>query len=696
MQAYILDPHLRPKPIGIPGELYLGGVGLARGYLNRPQLTAQCFIPDPFSQQAGARLYKTGDLARYLPDGNIEFLGRMDYQVKVRGLRIELGEIETVLGQHPAVQEAVVLAREDLPGGKQLVAYLVANCVPRPTVNELRNFLKEKLPDYMVPSIYAFLDALPLMPNGKVDRRSLPVPDMRQPNLLRSYAAPTNPTQELLVDIWARIFEIERVGIDDDFFELGGHSLLATQLVFLVRETFQIDLPLRRFLENPTIVGLAQAIAAFRQAGPAIAMTATSPDLKAEAVLDPSIRPKTVTEPSTAQRTEAHSIFLTGATGFLGTFLLYELLQQTQADIYCLVRAPDVEAGQQRIRKSLESYSLWRQRLGSRIVPVAGDLSQPFLGLSVPQFQALAGRIDAIYHNGALVNFVYPYHELKPTNVLGTQEVLRLATQSKAVPVHHISTISVFNFSGYYHGRPIGEEEELDHNQGLQVGYAQSKWVAEKLVTEARVRGLPVCIYRLGTVAGDSRTGGWKTDDYVCRFIKGCIQLGSIPDQDGGWRLAPVDYVSQAIVYLSRQPTTTGKVFNLIAPHRLDLSELADWIRAFGYELRSSSYERWLADLSEVMRHSPEHPLYPLLPLLKERGAAAQGDLRFECQNVVEGLAGTSIACPPIDARLLGTYFSYFVRSGFLDAPPPGGTLKYYLRGANRAISSTVEGIECS
>ena len=162
------------------------------------------------------------------------------------------------------------------------------------------------------------------------------------------------------------------------------------------------------------------------------------------------------------------------------------------------------------------------------------------------------------------------------------------------------------------------------------------------------------------------------------------------------WRLAPVDYVSRAIVYLSRQPATTGKVFNLIAPHRLDLSQLADWMRAFGYKLSSSSYEQWLVDLSEAMRHSPEHPLYPMLPVLKERRSAAEGDLQFECRNVVEGLAGTSIACPPIDARLLGTYFSYFVRSGFLDAPSPGGTIKYYLRGANGAISSTVEGIECS
>ena len=266
-QIHILNSFLHPVPIGVQGELHIGGAGVARGYLNRPELTAEKFIPDPFSAAPGARLYKTGDLARYRPDGNIEFLGRADHQVKIRGFRIELGEIEAALGQHPAVREAVVLAQEDAAGEKRLVSYVVADREPLPTTTDLRNFLKEKLPEYMVPAVFVLLDALPLMPNGKVDRRALPAPDRSRPDLDKAFVAPRTPTEELLAEIWAQLLDIERVGIHDNFFDLGGHSLLATQLVSRMREAFQVEIPLRRLFEVPTVAGLAESIEAARQAG---------------------------------------------------------------------------------------------------------------------------------------------------------------------------------------------------------------------------------------------------------------------------------------------------------------------------------------------------------------------------------------------------------------------------------------------
>ena len=282
-QIYILNSSLHPVPIGVAGELYIGGAGVARGYLNRPELTAEKFIPDPFRVLPGARMYKTGDLARYRPDGNIEFLGRTDHQVKIRGFRIELGEIEAALGRHPAVREAVVMAREDKPGDpsaslltdpstslrieKRLVAYVVAEREPLPTTTDLRNFLKEKLPEYMVPAVFVLLDALPLMPNGKIDRRALPSPDRSRPELDKVFVAPRTPTEESLVEIWVQLLNIERVGVHDNFFDLGGHSLLATQLVSRMREAFQVEIPLRRLFEAPTVAGLAESIEAARQAG---------------------------------------------------------------------------------------------------------------------------------------------------------------------------------------------------------------------------------------------------------------------------------------------------------------------------------------------------------------------------------------------------------------------------------------------
>jgi amino acid adenylation domain-containing protein len=264
-QIYLLDEHLQPVPVGVVGELYISGDGLAREYLNRPELTAERFIPNPFSSKPEARLYKTGDLGRYLPDGNIEFLGRIDNQVKIRGFRIELGEIEAVLTQHPAVQETIVIATEDIPGDKNLVAYIVPNQEQIQTqeaqslVSLLREYLKEKLPEYMVPKAYVVLESLPLTPNGKVDRRALRAPD----TLIfdkQNYVAPRTHVEKAIVEIWAKVLGKEQVGIDDNFFELGGHSLLATQLVSRIRDAFQIDLSVRNLFEAPTVGQLARYI----------------------------------------------------------------------------------------------------------------------------------------------------------------------------------------------------------------------------------------------------------------------------------------------------------------------------------------------------------------------------------------------------------------------------------------------------
>jgi amino acid adenylation domain-containing protein len=258
---FVLDPNLLLVPIGVVGELYIGGAGLARGYLGRPRQTAEKFIPHPFSTEPGARLYRTGDLGRYRADGNLEFIGRIDHQVKIRGYRIELGEVEAALGQHPGVREAVVMAREDEPGAKRLVGYVVGSDGVAPTVSELRGYLKEKLPEYMVPAAFVYLESLPLTPNGKVDRRALPVPEGGRPDLAQEYVAPRTPTEEVLAGIWAEVLRVERVGIYDNFFELGGHSLIATQAVARTTKAFNIEnISVQTLFQVPTIYSFAQTL----------------------------------------------------------------------------------------------------------------------------------------------------------------------------------------------------------------------------------------------------------------------------------------------------------------------------------------------------------------------------------------------------------------------------------------------------
>jgi acyl-coenzyme A synthetase/AMP-(fatty) acid ligase/acyl carrier protein len=259
-QAYVLDSRQRLVPVGVSGELYVGGEGLARCYLKRAELTAERFVPHPYADTPGARLYRTGDLVRLLPDGNVEFLGRIDQQVKVRGFRIELGEIESVLSEHSSVRECVVVAREDLSEERQLVAYVVASAGETPAHAELRRYLKEKLPEYMIPASFVRLTSLPLSPNGKVDRKALPAPGHDRPELGHQFVEPRNEVEAGVALMWAEVLGVERVGVEDDFFELGGHSLLATQLVARVREAFGVELPLRRLFEEPTVAGIAMAI----------------------------------------------------------------------------------------------------------------------------------------------------------------------------------------------------------------------------------------------------------------------------------------------------------------------------------------------------------------------------------------------------------------------------------------------------
>src|SRR6185295_2055930 len=263
------------------------------------------------------------------------------------------------------------------------------------------------------------------------------------------------------------------------------------------------------------------------------------------------------------------------------------------ADIYCLVRARDAADGKARIRGNLAYYELWDEALGARVIPVVGDLTQPLLGLSEERFLGLANEIDVIYHAGAITSFIYPYSTLKPTNVLGTQEVLRLASRIRLKPVHFTSTLYVFAPGDRPEGRAVAEDDIPEHVEMMHIGYRQSKWVAEHLVMLARERGIPVSIYRPSRVAGHSADGACQTNDFVWRMIRACIEASSVFDQDMSMDMVPVDYVSRAIVHLSLKPESIGQVFHLTNPRVPYLNEIIEWARSYGYPIRRESYEAW-------------------------------------------------------------------------------------------------------
>jgi acyl carrier protein len=259
-QVYVADAELRPVPAGIAGELLIGGTGLALGYLHNEEMTAQKFVPNTIAGPS-ARLYRTGDLVRMAGDGVLEFLGRIDHQIKLRGFRIELGEIEATLLRHDGVKEAVIVAREDNEGDKRLVGYFIAQTGASPSTADLRTALKTSLPEYMVPSAFVRVDAFPLLPNGKIDTRSLPAPDYSRADMNDAFVAPRNPIEEGVAAIWSEVLGVGRIGVHDNFFELGGHSLIATQLISRIRAMFNVELPLRKLFEAPTVAELAAAVA---------------------------------------------------------------------------------------------------------------------------------------------------------------------------------------------------------------------------------------------------------------------------------------------------------------------------------------------------------------------------------------------------------------------------------------------------
>jgi amino acid adenylation domain-containing protein/thioester reductase-like protein len=672
VQTYVLDLELQPVGVGVTGELYIAGAGLARGYLNRPDLTVVKFIYKPHGYEGRIRLYKTGDLVRCRPDGNLEFLDRTDHQEKIRGFRIELSEIETVLEQHSDVQQAIVIAREDVPGEKRLVSYVVPCSIDPASENlvpKLRSYLKEKLPSYMVPAAFVFLNTLPLTPNGKVDRRDLPAPNCDRPLLDEAFVAPRTPLEQELAQLWSQVLRIAEIGIYDNFFELGGDSLRLTQLISQVETVKQKVIPLVDFLRIPTVARLASLVQRIHPDG-VLPERMSLPQLQAEAMLDHGIQAQSF-DPLKLRTPQ--TIFLTGATGFIGSFLLHELLQQTSAKIYCLVRVQHHSEAHLKLRSTLEHYSLDTDQL-ARIIPVVGDLSQPQFGLTEQQFQTLADSIDTVYHSGANVNLLYPYSVLYHTNVRGTHDILKLVSCGKPKFLHYFSTLDVFESVAETGVRVFYEQDNIAQGEGLFSGYAQSKWVAEQLVKQGAERGLPICIYRPGMVTGHSQTGHANPKDIFCRFVKSLIQLRQAPNLNLMIDMTPVDYLSRALVHLSLQPQSLGKIFHLVNPVPLALDQLVDQLNQAGYSIRQVPYLQWQAQLK-----LEPNELSPLATLMTEAIADSQrlwlerwlgGNDVFNDTQTKLGLQGQAITCPPTD-KLLNTYLNYLARSNFLAAPQP-------------------------
>jgi amino acid adenylation domain-containing protein/thioester reductase-like protein len=663
--VYVLDDRLRLAPRGTTGELYVTGPALARGYLARPDLTAARFVADPYGRP-GERMYRTGDLARWNARGQLEYAGRTDHQVKLRGYRIEPGEIENALTRLPEVDTACVLVREDRPGDKRLTAYVTG-----PNAQDtaaLRAALARTLPDYMVPGAFVALPRLPLTPNGKIDRDALPAPEA--PAGGATGRAPRTAREKALCALFGDVLAVPEVTLDDGFFDLGGHSLLAVRLAQRIEQEFGVRLALREIFAAPTPAALDEILeqaASGRAAG-----SGDAADLHADVVLAPEVTRVGRTRPTADGRP-----LLTGATGFLGAFLLRDLIETTGRPVECLVRAADARAAGLRIRAGLEQYGLWNDDYEPLIVPLAADLAAPGLGLEPDAWKDLRRRVGAVFHNGARVNFARSYRELRPANVDGTATLLRLVAESDSPGMHYVSTTSVYAPSADL-PRTITETTPIGPPGQLVNGYSQTKWVAEEIARIARGRGVPVTVYRPGRVSGDSRTGACQELDLVWQIIKGCIQAGAVPDDnDESTSWIPVDRVSAAIVGLAARPggdrPHEAASFNLTNPHAPTFPRVFEILNSSGYALQELPVDQWRKSIESDPGNAAQLVLGPAPGAADDPDAPEQVHRRFDSSATDELIRGLGIARPEVTDDLIRTYVDYFRRTGFLPSPKDAG-----------------------
>jgi amino acid adenylation domain-containing protein/thioester reductase-like protein len=680
-EVLVLGPDLAPVPDGQIGEIYIGGRGVARGYLGQPGRTAMRFLPNPYSLEPGARMYRTGDYGRWGSGRCLEVLGRADRQLKVRGYRVDPAEAEQALTAHEGIADTAVIARELSPGDRQLIGYFVrrpetADPIPAAA---LRDFLARRLPSFMIPAIFVEVTAIPRWPSGAPDETALAAPP---PPGRPAPTATLTPAQAGVAHLWTRMLGVPVAGPDDDFFALGGDSLKAAEMMAQTRQIFGVSAAdvrglTRRLLRDPSVRGFAAAVQEARagqlDSGPGSGGT----DFAREAELAVPVR--TTGGPAPHWR-QPRTVLLTGATGFLGVHLLRELLADPGVRVQCLVRAADAAAARARVIATAQRFGAGSLDL-HRMVPLAGDLAQPGLGLSPVVFAELARTVDVIYHAGAQVNFIYPYEDLRAANVAGTRELIGLAGLSRGIPLHYISSTAVLAGFGPAGVRAVTEDTPLDHAEQLGMGYIETKYVAEEMLRQAARAGLPVTIYRPLDVAGDHRTGVWNTATEVCALIRFIAATGLAPDIDLPLDFVPADLCAAAVRHIATHEPASGRTYHLASPQPAALSALVDRLRWHGFPVEAIPYQAWVDELLRRAVQNPADPMAPFVPLFVDRCGPAGltvaemylADIfpAYTRDHTDQALRGSGIEFPPVDAALLDLHLDRLIADGYLR--PPGG-----------------------
>lgn len=673
-KTYIVNDQYQLCPIHVPGELMISTVGLARGYLNQPERTEQAFVNNPFAE--GGLIYKSGDIVKLLPNGTIEYVGRRDSQIKIRGHRIEIGEIEDSFAKFPNVQDVAVIPKKEQDGQNMLVAFFTSKDQSPCSIAEITAFLTDKLPSYFVPKFICQIDHMPIAPTGKLDRKSLAKFDhLSFQQDIAAYTEPENETQRIIAQAWEQVLGRERVGIHDPIFQIGGDSLQVIHVLVLLKPHYPA-LKIGDFFQYRTVAELAERVQALRHDLPMNKQRSSLWEVK-----DLNEFPIQVDYSFAANDYGVPShILLTGATGYLGSHLLYELLTGTKAHVYCLVRKTVHGSSRDRLQELMAFYfgEDLIQAMEGRITLVEGDLEAAQLGISPQEQSVLLKNIDTIIHAAADVRHFGDAAQFAKTNVAGTKVLLEWAESKPGVRFHHISTMGIpedFALSGQWEA--VCAQEQFDPNLQVENVYTNSKLDAERLVLDAGRRGVAVNIYRAGNLTCNSVTGKFQRNidsNAFYRMIKAMILLGKAPQADWYVDFTPIDYASRSIIQFVFRHDVIGRLFHICHPNPILYSDMIGMIRQYGYEIETlpfDAYTDWLLG-SGTARNSEG---IQLAMAQLEGDGAKDSDYRYGCVETSAALQGTNVVCAPVSLEFIRTMLQYAVEIEYFPKPKVPQTL---------------------
>ena len=682
LNLVIANPKTKkPYPDLHIGEIFISGDSVANGYWGNLKENANFRVR---LEGYDRNFYKTGDLG-FLYEGHLYITGRIKEMLIINGHNIFPSDLQALIIQKvPALATTAFGFFSTNDGDKEHVIAVVESTPEedfQKRVGQINAAVSERFGFSFYDIIFVPRSAIPRTDNGKL--QMLKARDLYQQGKLQllhsSHAYRTGSAETTIIDksidkadeillqvksVFEKVLNIEQYNLTDSFLELGGDSLMGFELVSKIEERFHVKLDLREVL---LVSGVANYVRRVLTGGKG---TSKAVNLEQECHLDPAISPSGAYE--TAPQ-DCRNILLTGATGFLGAQLIRAILTQYPKEglhLYCLVRADSEEAGLERLIKNMEHYECWKEEYRGFLHPVIGDLSTEKFGLSDEQWQELAQTIQVIYHNGALLNFIFPYEFLKETNVHGTVETLRLACAGQPKYYHYVSSYSVYDTPNNK-GKRVYENDPLNTARGFSLAYSETKWVSEKLVGIAQKRGLHTVIYRPGDITGASN-GIWEMDDMVSRMIVGTIQMQAIPRTSYCMHMTPVDFVADAICCISRKPEAMDQAFNLVNPAPVPVKKAVSYIRAHGYPVRYISFGAWKSKLKQAT--ASENALTLLACLFESGTDANPGVLRhfigkdtiYDCTKANVLLNQSGISCPPVDEKLFGAYLNYFKKNGWI------------------------------